>query len=36
MFVRGVDQVREEWTLVDDGTLVILPVGSEEIIVTNM
>ena len=36
MFVRGVDQVREEWTLVEDGTLVILPVGSEEIIVTNM
>ena len=36
MFVRGVDQVRNEWTLVEDGTLVILPVGSEEIIVTNM
>ena len=36
MFVRGVDQVRKEWTLVEDGTLVILPVGTEEIIVTNM
>jgi len=36
MFVWGVDQVRKEWTLVEDGTLVILPVGSEEIIVTNM
>ena len=36
MFVRGVDQVRKEWALVEDGTLVILPVGSEEIIVTNM
>ena len=36
MFVRGVDQVRKEWTLVEDGTLVILPVGSEEIFVTNM
>ena len=36
MFVRGVDQVRKEWTLVEDGPLVILPVGSEEIIVTNM
>ena len=36
MFVRGVDQVRKEWTLVEDGTLVILPVSSEEIIVTNM
>ena len=36
MFVRGVDQVRKEWTLVEDGTLVILPVGSEKIIMTNM
>ena len=36
IFVRGVDQVRKEWTLVEDGTLVILPVGSEEIFVTNM
>ena len=36
MFVRGVDEVRKEWTLVDDGTLIILPIGSEEIIVTNM
>ena len=36
MFIRGVDEVRKEWTLVDDGTLVILPVGSEKVIVTNM
>ena len=36
MFVRGVDEVRKEWTLVDDGTLIILPTDSEEIIVTNM
>ena len=36
MFVRGVDEVRKEWTLVEDGTLVVLPVGSEEVIVTNM
>ena len=36
MFIRGVDEVRKEWTLVDDGTLIILPIGSEEIIVTNM
>ena len=36
MFIRGVDEVRKEWTLVDDGTLVILPIGSEEVIVTNM
>ena len=36
MFVRGVDEVRKEWTLVDDGTLIILPIESEDIIVTNM
>ena len=28
MFTRGVDEVRKDWTLVDDGTLVVLPVGS--------
>jgi len=28
--------VRKEWTLVDDGTLIILPIESEDIIVTNM
>lgn len=36
IFVRGVDEVRKEWTLADDGTLIILPIDSEEIIVTNM
>ena len=36
MFVRGVNEVRKEWTLVEDGTLLILPVGSEEIVVSNM
>jgi hypothetical protein len=36
MFVRGVDEVREDWLLVQDGTLVILPVDSEEIMVTTM
>ena len=36
MFVRGVDEVRKDWTLVEDGTLIVLPVDSEEIIVTNM
>ena len=36
MFIRGVDEVRKEWTLVEDGTLLILPVGSEEIVVSNM
>tara|TARA_Y100000766_G_scaffold2046_1_gene1625 strand:+ start:82 stop:1140 length:1059 start_codon:yes stop_codon:yes gene_type:complete len=36
MFVRGVNEVRKEWTLVEDGTLLILPVGSEEIVLSNM
>ena len=31
MFVRGVNEVREEWTLSDDGTLVILPLNSDKI-----
>ena len=36
IFVRGVKNVRKDWMLVKDGTLVILPVDSEEIIVSNM
>ena len=36
MFTRGVDEVRKDWTLVDDGTLVVLPVGSDKVVVTNM
>ena len=31
MFVRGVNEVREEWTLSDDGTMVILPLNSDKI-----
>ena len=36
IFVRGVDEVRKEWTLAKDGTLIVLPANSEDIIVTNM
>ena len=36
IFVRGVDEVRKDWSLAEDGTLIILPVGSEDIIVANM
>jgi len=36
MFVRGVDDVRKDWLLAEDGTLLVLPVDSDEIIVTNM
>ena len=31
MFVRGVNSIRDDWTLSDDGTMVVLPVNSEEI-----
>ena len=36
MFVRGVNDIREEWTLSDDGTLVILPPNSEKIEITKI
>ena len=31
MFVRGVNDIRKEWTLSDDGTMVILPLNSDKI-----
>jgi ribonuclease Z len=36
IFVRGVDEVRKDWVLAEDGMLVVLPVDSEEVIFTNM
>ena len=36
MFLRGVDEVREEWTLSNDGTMVVLPVGTNEIIISKI
>ena len=36
IFIRGVDEVRKDWTLAKDGTLIVLPANSEDIIVTNM
>jgi len=36
MFVRGVDEVRKDWLLAKDGTLLVLPVDSDEIIVSTM
>ncbi|MDP6181116.1 MAG: MBL fold metallo-hydrolase [SAR86 cluster bacterium] len=36
IFVRGVDEIREDWMLAEDGSLIILPVGSDKIILTNM
>ena len=36
IFLRGVDEVREEWTLSRDGTMVVLPVESDEIILSEL
>ena len=36
IFLRGVDEIREEWTLSNDGTMVVLPVGTDEIIISNI
>ena len=37
IFVRGVSEVRpDNWTLADDGTMAILPVGSEKVEITNI
>ena len=36
VFVRGVDEIRSDWTLSRDGTFVVLPVGKEEIKVSDL
>ena len=36
IFLRGVDEVREEWTLSSDGTMVVLPVESDEVIFSEL
>ena len=36
IFVRGVEEIREDWMLAEDGSLIILPVNSEKIILSNM
>ena len=36
VFVRGVDEIRSDWTLSRDGTFVVLPIGSEEIILSDL
>ena len=36
IFLRGVDEVREDWTLSNDGTMVVLPVESDEIILSEL
>ena len=36
IFVRGVEEIREEWMLAEDGSLIILPANSNKIILSNM
>ena len=36
IFLRGVDEIREGWTLSNDGTMVVLPVGTDEIIISKI
>ena len=36
MFVRGVNEIRKDWTLSEDGTMVILPLNSDEIEITSI
>jgi hypothetical protein len=33
---RGVDEIMKNWTASHDGTMVVLPVYSDEIIVTSV
>ena len=36
MFIRGMNDVRKEWTLSEDGTMVILPLNSKDIIISSI
>jgi ribonuclease Z len=36
MFTRGMNDVRKEWTLSEDGTMVILPLNSKDIIISSI
>ena len=36
IFVRGVNKIRREWTLSNDGTMITLPIGSKEIKIVNI
>ena len=36
IFTRGIDDILTNWTLSNDGTMVILPVDSKEIIITSI
>ena len=36
VFFRGVNKIRKEWTAAEDGTMVNLPIDSDEIIISNI
>ena len=36
VFTRGVNEIFSEWTLSDDGTQIILPINSEEILISTI
>ena len=36
IFLRGIDEVRQEWTLSNDGTMVVLPAESDEVIFSEL
>ena len=36
MFFRGVSDIRKEWSSTKDGTMVVLPLDSDEIIITEI
>jgi ribonuclease Z len=36
MFFRGVNEVRKDWSATEDGTMVVLPLDSDEIIITKV
>jgi hypothetical protein len=31
IFLRGVNDIRDDWTLSKDGTMIVLPVDSDDI-----
>jgi hypothetical protein len=33
---RGVDEIMENWTASHDGTMLVLPINTDEIIVTSI
>ena len=36
VFTRGVDEIFSEWTLSDDGTQIMLPINSKEILISTI